>query len=298
VARFLYAKTDQAPRFPELLQAHGVTTVSFASVNFLASDYGVVRGFDEETVIPKDRRHARAKEMIDPLVNRLLRAGPEPLFLFTHLTEPHFPYDRGGTDGTVWERYLQEINVADAQISRVVRVLADRFRGRGYLIVSSDHGEAFGDHDTTFHTKTLYQELLHVPLFVEGPGVVPRSVSERVSLLDIAPTILELFGVETPGAMVGESLMPILTGGPLGLLERPIIAEGRLRRALFRGSTKVIEDSRRKHVEAYDLATDPHELDNVFDEHPPDSDLAVATLRAFLRIREAAGPGYRTPYKP
>jgi arylsulfatase A-like enzyme len=285
-------------RFPALLTARGVKTMDAVSINFLAADYGVVRGFAEEKIVTDGRRHAAGKAVIDPIVERLRRAGPEPLFLYGHLTEPHAPYDRGRRDGTERERYLSEIAVADAQVARVWVVLRQRFADRGVLIVSADHGEAFGEHATFQHTKTLYEELVRVPLLVRGPGVAPRAIAERVGLIDLGPTILDLFGVETPAALEGQSLVPLLEGGARPL-DRPLVAEGRLRRAMYLGEgLKVIEDDRRKTVEVYDLQRDPGELDNLFDRDPARSDAAVATLRAFFAAHTSKRAGYRPVYKP
>lgn len=296
VARFLYPADDPSPRFPTLLAAHGVTTANVASLNFLASDFGVIRGFAEEQIVPRGRTHAMAKALIDPIIQRLSRAGPEPLFLYTHLMEPHAPYDRGSVkQGTDHERYLSEIAVVDAQLARVVKLLSRRFAERAILIVGADHGEAFGEHGTYQHTKTIYEELIHVPLLIRGPGIAPRRISEHVGLIDLGPTILDLFGVETPGTYMGQSLVPLLAGRP-STLDRPLAAEGRLRRALFVGqSLKVIEDARRKTIEVYDLERDPNELVNLYDVDRRAVEPAVAELRAFFEAHARPGP---VPYKP
>ncbi|MEP7125163.1 MAG: sulfatase-like hydrolase/transferase [Byssovorax sp.] len=297
-SRFAYPCDEPTDRFPALLTANGVKTMDAVSINFLAADFGVVRGFGEEKIVTNGRSHAAGKAVIDPIVERLRRAGPEPLFLYAHLTEPHAPYDRGRKDGTERERYLSEIAVADAQVARVWLVLRQRFGDRGFLIVSADHGEAFGEHATFQHTKTLYEELVRVPLLVRGPGVVPRTITERVGLVDLGPTILDLFGVETPAAFEGQSLVPLLEGRSRSL-DRPLVAEGRLRRAMYVAEgLKVIEDDRRKTVEVYDLGRDPGELDNLFDRDPGRSDVAVTALRAFFANHKAKRAGYRPVYKP
>jgi hypothetical protein len=296
--RFAYAADDPSPRFPELLAARGVDTATWCSINFITGDFGVGRGFREEKVVSEGRRHAFAQQMIDPLMARLRRAGSEPLFAYAHLMEPHAPYDRGRKDGTDRERYLSEVAVADAQIGRVEQLLEQRFRGRWALIVAADHGEAFGEHQTFQHTKTLYDELVRVPLLVRGPGIGPRTIDERVGLIDLGPTILDLFGIETPATYEGQSLVPILAGGPAAL-ERPMVAEGRLRRAMYTGDgLKVIEDPRRKVVEVYDLTRDPGETRNLFDVEPARSDAALGALQAFFGAHALKRKGYYPPYKP
>lgn len=296
-SRFLYAAEDTTPRFVEILSASGVETVLFGGANFLANEYGVARGFAHSKV-PETRRHAMASELIDPLIARISRAGDAPTFLYAHIMEPHAPYDRarkkGGTD---FERYVAEVGLADKQVGRVARALAQRFPTRGVLIVSADHGEAFGEHGTFQHTKTLYDELLRVPLFVRGAQVKARRIDTRVSLVDVGPTVLDIFGVATPPGFMGQSLVPILRGEDAPLV-RPVIAEGRLRRALYVDGVKVIEDLRRKVVEAYDLDRDPGELVNLFDHEDPRALAALASLRAFFDAHALQRPGYSPPYKP
>jgi arylsulfatase A-like enzyme len=287
-------------RFPQLLSAAGVATADFAGLAFLRSDFGVLRGFREETVVAQGRRHAEARELIDPLLARLSRAGPEPLFLYAHLMEPHWPYDRGRKDGTDFERYLSEVAVADAAVGRVLTVLERDFGARWALLVSADHGEAFGDadHATTGHAKTLYQELLHVPLLARSPAFPPRTIDTRVSMIDLGPTVLDLFGVATPATFDGQSLAPLLAGGARSFT-RPLLAEGRLRRAITEpDGFKVIDDPRRKTVEAYDLARDPHETTNLYDAEPARTDAALAELRAFFAARTRREDGYVIPYEP
>jgi arylsulfatase A-like enzyme len=214
--------------------------------------------------------------------------------------EPHAPYDRGSVrEGPDKDRYVSEVAVADAQIARVVKLLAQKFADRYVLIVGADHGEAFGEHGTYQHTKTLYQELLRIPLLVMGPGIRARRIAEHVGLIDVGPTVLDLFGVPTPAPFMGQSLVSILEGGDVRL-DRPLFAEGRLRQALYQGDLKVIEDSRRKVVEVYDLAKDPNELDNLFDRDKARSEPALAALRAFFAVNALSSrrPGYTPPYKP
>lgn len=295
--QFVYPASDPSPRFPEILSKHHVTTASFCSITFLTNEYGVARGFTEETVVVKGREHARAEQVMTPLLERLQRAGDEPLFLYAHLMEPHSPYDRGGKKGSAGQRYLAEIGIADEYIGKLVKLLDERFSDRAFLIISSDHGEAFGEHGTIKHTKTLYEELLRVPLIVRGPGVVPRRIEQRVTLVDLGPTILDIFGIETPGTYLGQSLVPLLAGRDVHF-DRPILAEGRLRRVLYWGDLKVIDDPRRKVVEVFDLERDPRELHNLFDKDRARSMPGLAALRAFFEAHRVRIAGYDPPYKP
>jgi arylsulfatase A-like enzyme len=86
---------------------------------------------------------------------------------------------------------------------------------------TADHGEEFQDHGAWGHADTLYEELLHVPFALRAPGIAPRRVAQDVDLVDLAPTLLDLFGLR-PRPRSGRSLAPLLRGGAP---ERPTYAE-------------------------------------------------------------------------
>lgn len=145
------------------------------------------------------------------------------------------------------------------------------------LIVTSDHGEEFGEHGG-FHRNKPYEEMLHVPLIMAGPGV-PRGsvVSESVSLIDLAPTLLDLCSLSQETRFQGEILRPLLEGekaerNPLiASYNRRLLESGELEPKndvfVFRdGPWKLIARSERK--ELYNLQTDPHEEVDLIDVHP------------------------------
>lgn len=284
--RFSYPATDPAPRFPELLTAAGVSTAMVGGLLFLEDHFGVVRGFGQQRILAKGSEHASGHDVIAALLDQLRAVEPgRPAFLYAHLLEPHAPYDRGAkNDGPEIDRYASEVALVDSLVSRVARALEQTFGRRGILIVTSDHGEAFGEHGTTQHSKTVYQEVLRVPLLIHGRSIEARRIDERVGLVDVGPTILDLFGVPVPASFMGQSLVPLLHGetGARRPRSSPLFAEARLKRAIFLDDIKVIDDVRRKTVEAYDLSRDDGELHNVFGRDPR-ADVALATLREFFR---------------
>ncbi len=297
--RFIYAASDPTVRFPQLLSEAGVRTDSFIGLIFMSDRYGLARGFQNEHVLVEGRRHAAARALMTPVLQHLRSHKAGPAFVFTQLMEPHEPYDRGKLKtGSPKERYLSEVQVVDGWIGKLMRAMKRRHRRRGYIILSGDHGEAFGEHGTRYHTKTLYEEMIRVPLIVWGPGIGRRRIEERASLIDVAPTVFHLFGLTAPEHFMGVSLLPIARG-LTEKVNRPVLAEGRLRRALYtRDGLKVIEDTVRKVVEVYDLEADPTEAHNLFDSEPERVGPAVAALRAFFKEHRLRRPGYNPPYKP
>ncbi|MCC6552185.1 MAG: sulfatase [Polyangiaceae bacterium] len=295
----VFPHDDPSPRFPELLARAGVPTVAIQGMDWMDPGAGVLRGFTE--VIPvrptAGRVFATSAEAGEALRARLARHGAGPLFAYAHFLDAHAPYDLAGAEGSDLERYLGELALVDAEIGRITDAIdAAGLRERTALIVSADHGEAFGEHGARFHGVTLYEELVRVPLLVRAPGVAPRRVDAPVSLVDLGPTILDLAGLPAPGSFMGATLAPLLRGGA-ARPRRPVAMDSgrRMQARVFEDGFKVIRDLRRGTAELYDLAADPGESRNLYD----DGGLARPHLEELDRFfAENALPGYEPPFRP
>jgi arylsulfatase A-like enzyme len=295
-----WSEGDESPRFPELLQASGVRTITMPTLPEVSSAHGTVRGFDEDRPLrrAKGEPSPHATTITAAIVSRLKRGEDEgPLFVYAHYVDPHNPYTRGGTDCRPFDCYVREVALVDTAIGEIRAELDKHYRGRSVLIVSADHGEAFGEHDQRYHATTLYEELLRVPLMVYGADFPPHRVDTEVTLLDLGPTILEMYGQPTPGAFMGESLVRLLRGEP-DTLTRPIAADsGRLMQALiFPDGMKLIRNNRNHTHELYDLRADPGELKNLHDT-APDAAQRRALLDALFSANVYSAPGYKVPYR-
>ena len=171
------------------------------------------------------------------------------------------------------------------------------------VAVTGDHGEAFGEHGLSFtHDFTLYDEVLRVPLVLRYPGVIEpgTEVDQQVRLMDLAPTLLELAGVEPLEGAEATSLVPLLEGGSLPFLNA--FAESAPRRRMFpehervyydgiRGKWRMLRTERWKLIriphpdgdrfELYDLVNDPEETRNLFAELSGEAGKLVPVLRAW-----------------
>jgi arylsulfatase A-like enzyme len=158
------------------------------------------------------------------------------------------------------------------------------------IVVTSDHGEEFLDHGMWEHQKTLYDEQLRVPLLLKLPrNGRGQRVSEQVSLLDVAPTILESLGIPRPPTFQGRSLLAASgrEGGeavPEAWAETEHTLDGSRKIALRRGASSekaifTIGDAG-VAVELFDLARDPKELRNLDDRET--MDILKTRLDAYL----------------
>jgi arylsulfatase A-like enzyme len=133
------------------------------------------------------------------------------------------------------------------------------------VVVTSDHGEAFGEHGRFLHNTTLYDEMIRVPLVFRLPpglGGAPARVRERVALVDLAPTLEDLFGLgRRLGAQSdGTSLLPSLASGAKPAA-RPVYSQTSDQTAVVRDDWKlIVKASEGGDVhELYDLSDDPAE---------------------------------------
>jgi len=290
---------DPSPRLPEMLSEAGVRTVDVMAIPGFKRRLGIGRGFDEQ--IKTRRDWGRAREMMDKALARLRTQGDdEPLFLYMHFVDSHAPYTLAGKKGTPYERYVREVALIDKQIGRLRAYLsANDLENRALLIVSADHGEAFGEHGTKYHAVTLYEELLRIPLFISFPGAQHRVIDQPVTLIDLGPTILDAYGLHTPAPFLGQSLVPLLRGENVRLT-RPLAAEGgrRLEALFFDDGRKTIVDLKKKTREVYDLSEDPKESRNLVGVQGSRADYYLRVHRAFFNAHEFPKPGYEPPWRP
>ncbi len=295
---YCYPDHDKSPRLPELLQRGGVHTASRTGLPGLASGFGILRGVEDEQILKRRGRHTPMSSYVVPAaIERLSKVKDEPLFLYVHMDDPHAPYTSGKGGKTQFERYVAEIAEADKRLGQLLAALKKhKLEDRTLLIVTADHGEAFGEHGARHHATTLYQELLRIPLIFSHPALEARHIEQRVSLIDLAPTILDLYHQPTPGTFMGQSLVPLLRGKDTAL-SRPLVADSaRLKRAMiFEDGKKLIVDSRTGVRELYDLEQDPEELENRYDTDP-ESPIYDQLLSDFFEAHELKKPGYETHF--
>jgi arylsulfatase A-like enzyme len=295
---------DDSIRFPAILSAAGVPTVRYSQASWLLNEFGMTRGFSEEEFVkpiagrPSTKgKWSTGEDVLEKIDARLARTDG-PLFLFFHDLDPHSPFTLGGKGETKRESWLAEVELVDARIGRLRRRLADLgIAERAILILTADHGEAFGEHGTAFHGQNLYEEQLRIPILIHVPGARARVVDDPVSLMDLGPTILDMFQLPTPRHFMGQSLVPYwLERVPN--FSRPIIAEGRLRQAMvLPNGLKLIRSRREGTFEIYDLNQDPLEENNLYDEMGPEGERLMKRLVAFFEVHELKRPDYEMPWK-
>jgi arylsulfatase A-like enzyme len=112
-------------------------------------------------------------------------------------------------------RYDQQLLEFDEELSAFLDSARELSPKDTVIILASDHGEAFGEHQFVSHAITLYDEELHIPIMVSVPGIRPARITDPVSLLDMAPTVLSFMNIDAPSSFKGQSLVPVIKGDTL-----------------------------------------------------------------------------------
>jgi arylsulfatase A-like enzyme len=281
----------------EVMQAKGLTTAAFISSAVLMSGRGLDQGFTHYSGAAsadcsgKARARRPADTVVDDALGWLERQDGKPFFAWIHLYDTHRPYRLPPAfEGLYGDPYLEAIAFEDSQIQRVIRYLEDRaLLDDTLVVVAGDHGESLGDHGETSHGIFIYQEALHVPLILRGPGILPGRVHAITRLVDVTPTVLDLFGQALPN-LDGVSLRGQLDS-PYADPGLEVYAESLYPRRFGWASLRSLRADRYKVIEAprpelYDLDTDPTEQRNIFDEKSGTARAMLSRLQAFERAGE------------
>lgn len=307
-----------APTLGEVFTANGWSTAGFVANVQLAPRLGFADGFDTWSY----DNMSDGDKQVDRTLAWLKRHESEDAFVFLHMMDPHIfyeapepyldrytdPYDNEGLRDRYnrWDinkrmasdrlsatqrewikaRYDGEIAFMDRELVRLVNGI-DRLTGDTLIIFHTDHGEEFWEHGGFEHNHSLYNELVAAILWIRPPrgwGGGPHRINAPVSLVDIAPTIADLAGLDTTIATFdGVSLSPFVsasrTDGASALSrlleDRPLpighMMFNREQWGVIHSDQKYILHTASGAEELYDLARDPTESANLADQQDTSS---------------------------
>ena len=316
---------------PQLLQDQGFATAAFTGGGWLAGA-SFRRGFDRFMMMANLGSEAPLK---------WLREHPdEPFFLFVHTYEIHAPYRAEEQHRKLFvdptytgnfkpnprvlkrvregrrrlsdeelrhatDLYDAGIHQADARLGRFFEALAaDGVLDESIVIVTSDHGEEFLEHDSVGHWQLFYRPNLHVPFLVRLPGRAEggRRITEVSEHIDILPTVLELLDLPPHEPAYGRSWARTLRGGPspeprpaLAWSARPM-EDGR--RSVISDGYQLIVDTASDKASLYDLRVDPTAKHDLARAKPDVRDRLLAHWKEWEPKEENAWPEDAEPFSP
>jgi arylsulfatase A-like enzyme len=302
---------EELTTLPEVFRAQGYATAGIISHFLIGPRFNYDQGFDTfiDDEANADNMHGHvSSEALSRQASEVLNdlsSKAKPFFLFVHYFDPHYDYQRhpeygyasesaGRLDGKQTIEHLRELSDMTSEESRFLKSLYDeeiRYtdQGIGMLLdelrrlelydhtivaITADHGEEFLDHGWLGHTRTLYEELIRVPLIIRAPGIErpAREVESPVSLVSLASSLLDLAGVNPAGiGSHGASFAPMMRAdGP-----RPstiIFSEASFdssmpadlgkktnKKSIIWERYKLVRDESSGELELYDLKKDPEE---------------------------------------
>lgn len=290
---------------PDLLHAARYKTAAFVGSILLdpcdGPFQGYERGFDEydATFHLAQRGENREQSMARPGNQVIIHATrwlsthqAEPLFLWVNLHDP---------EGSPQFFYDRAVARADASIGKLLAFLrTHKLYDDSLIVVAADHGESLGAHGEERSGVFLYDESIHVPLLLKLPrGQMPGTrIKNRVRLLDIAPSVLEVAGVPVSSQMQGQSLIRIAQGG--AQVDLPAYTRSDIAQQAFGCSTLESWRAgkylyiRAPRPELYDLANDGAATKNLAENSRATLDTMASQLQA-LDTRLAMGLSAASP---
>ncbi len=285
----LYGLDPEMPTISTILQQQGYFTAAFVRTEFMGNEFGMDKGYDSFWI----SKEWSTKDVVtvDTLLSYFSNNEVSEPFLATiHFYDPHSPYQppspfdtiftssgtTGGLDDwpidtNLWSDtaliehlealYDSEIRCTDSQLSRLFQSMREMgLMENTIVILIADHGEEFMEHGDTGHANNLYQQTIHIPLILSGPGIEPGSViSLNAGQFDVLPTVLAYLDIPIPNHIEGINLFGdipedriIPSSGVVGDTSMAACLQETIKLMWF-----VEPDS----LETYDIAADPGEMD-------------------------------------
>lgn len=289
----------------EILKGRGYATGAFVSSIILDSRFGLDQGFDiyQDDIVHYTKKSEkaivtrRAGTTLDAALKWLGAQPPEtPFFAFIHLYDAHAPYDPPLPFKQAYadNPYLGEVAYMDQQLGRLQRYLDQRGLADDTLvIVTADHGEAFGEHGEQTHGFFCYGATTHVPLILSQPiyGPAGARFAHRVQSIDLLPSILTLLGMPVPAGLDGHVLADTT---PRAVFSEAIIPH----EDFYLAPVHSIKDQRyafyySSDLELYDLEADPRETRNLAESEPDLARRYLDQIQADLDEAQSASSGGR-----
>jgi choline-sulfatase len=299
-----YRLPESKTTLAAMLKNQHYQTAAFVGAYVLNAKFGLNQGFDHYDdkidgtsrsgpAVNLNEVERPAGEVISRAMGWLSEQPRSPFFIWIHLYDPHDPYQPPSpfSDQYKAKPYDGEIAYADRELGRFMELLKEAgYYDNTLVVLTGDHGESFGEHKEWTHGYFIYDTTILVPLIIKPvkKGMVGRVVAEQVSLVDVAPTILQLMDLPRPTVLQGRGMLGLILG-----MQRdwPRLAYSETfyptqfgwspLTAVRRADVKFIRAPR---PELYDLKEDPGEQTNRFEQRGA---LANA-LRASLSQMESA----------
>jgi hypothetical protein len=294
-------KETRPTLWTQLKQGNISSTYIATDKDIIRDNNGLGRGLGKVIILPPRLgfKVAFSPSVIDHLITELTSAidKDQGALFFSHLLDAHHPFNGGAKVGkNMIQNHLSELAIIDQQIARLLTwIEKNEAHSRIWLLISSDHGQGFGQHHVRTHNGPPYEHQARVPFWVyhqdhnSQPSVVTKTVIQQAwsnsytwSSIDLHPTLLDLYGLPASVHTQGVSWWPYwstmrshsstssvayaqqLTRMTKTLHQRPLLSMNWYTRSLLRPNSliKVIDDTRTRTTSLFKLKDDPKEKHN------------------------------------
>jgi choline-sulfatase len=272
--------------FTEALQEKGIRTIGWHGHLYFGKGKGLDQGFDVWELVPgitfdpQTDNHTTSDKMTKlgiELLGKSENTGGQ-FFAWAHFMDPHDVYNKHpespdfGNKGR--DRYDSEVFYADLWLGKLLDFCKQQpWWKNTAVIVSADHGEAFGEHSMYRHAFEVWEVLTRVPLLIKAPGAEPRRIEQRRSMIDLAPTVMDLMSQPALDGLMGKSMAKEVYGAAPDNRE-PIVVElsedshNPHRRGIIKDDYKLIVLDAGWKYQLYNLEDDPGEKQDLAQKEP------------------------------
>ncbi|MBW8002787.1 MAG: sulfatase-like hydrolase/transferase [Planctomycetes bacterium] len=273
-----YVLSESNLTLAEVLKENGYNTAAIISAFVLDRKFGLNQGFNtyddrfDEVLKTTGINERRGAETTKHAVQWLDDHADEKFFLFLHYYDPHLEYVPPEPFKTDYadNLYAGEIAYTDKCIGQVI----DKLKQLGIydstlIIIAGDHGEMLGEHQEGTHSYFIYQAAVKVPMIFKLPFKnEPKKIKSITGLIDIAPTVYSLLGIDAPSDIQGRDLTDLIVGKPQKNSGRYVYCESLTPTRYNANALYAVVNDRFKYIqtlrpELYDLLKDPHETNNL-----------------------------------
>lgn len=298
-----------------ILKKAGYATGAVVGGPWMKKIFGLNKGFDfyDDRQIGTVNGRA-ANQVTDSAFSWIEQYSRRNFFLFLNYFDPHSPYlpterfafsflpkstnfrGRKPTIGETISLYDGEILYMDHYIGKLLdKLKTDNLYDNTMIIVTADHGELFGEHNQFGHGHYLYQEEIHVPLFIKYPGteVPPTQSDVQIQLNDVMAIVLDRLRIALPQDI--QSGVPPQIGHPLLAEAYPlsVLSQDGHWRAIFDNDFKFIWNSKGDHL-LFNLKDDPREMQNLAVVNSECKNRMKSVLNQYLAKLPEPGPAPET----